>query len=125
MTPGNDEADLRSAALKNARSILSARRRADEELVLARQSLEQKAEELRQQTEWLRVTLGSIGDAVIAVDTQRCVSFLNPAAETLSVALSGCVATPGKYEIPANGGLTLAALIARPLPMLRANPTGS
>lgn len=39
---------------------------------------------LREQHEWLRVTLSSIGDAVIATDTQARVSFLNPAAESLT-----------------------------------------
>jgi CHASE3 domain sensor protein len=44
-----------------------------------------RAEEaLRQQREWLQVTLSSIGDAVIATDTNGNVSFLNPIAETLT-----------------------------------------
>jgi PAS domain S-box-containing protein len=41
-------------------------------------------EELRGQREWLRVTLASIGDAVIATDTTGQVVFLNPAAEKLT-----------------------------------------
>lgn len=40
--------------------------------------------ELRQREEWLRVTLSSIGDAVITTDTTECVTFLNPAAESLT-----------------------------------------
>ncbi|MDB5338908.1 MAG: putative histidine kinase, hybrid [Planctomycetaceae bacterium] len=36
------------------------------------------------QKEWLRVTLASIGDAVIATDTEGCVTFLNPIAEELT-----------------------------------------
>jgi PAS domain S-box-containing protein len=44
-----------------------------------------KAEEgLRQQREWLRVTLSSIGDAVIASDTEGRITFLNPVAVTLT-----------------------------------------
>ena len=35
---------------------------------------------LRDQSEWLRVTLSSIGDGVIACDTERRVTFLNPVA---------------------------------------------
>lgn len=39
---------------------------------------------LRQQSEWLRVTLSSIGDAVIATDAKGRVTFLNRVAETLT-----------------------------------------
>jgi PAS domain S-box-containing protein len=41
-------------------------------------------EELRQQREWLRVTLSSIGDAVIATDIEGRITFLNPVAVTLT-----------------------------------------
>ena len=41
-------------------------------------------EELHQQREWLRVTLSSIGDAVIASDTEGRITFLNPVAVTLT-----------------------------------------
>jgi PAS domain S-box-containing protein len=41
-------------------------------------------EDLRQQREWLRVTLGSIGDAVIASDTEGRITFLNPVAVALT-----------------------------------------
>ncbi len=44
----------------------------------------QAGEQLRQQEEWLRVTLASIGDAVIAGDTHGRVNFLNPVAESLT-----------------------------------------
>jgi len=40
--------------------------------------------ELRKQTQWFSVTLGSIGDAVITVDNDCRVTFLNPVAEDLS-----------------------------------------
>ena len=46
--------------------------------------LEQTAEALHEQREWLRVTLSSIGDAVITTDTQGCVTFLNPVAQSLT-----------------------------------------
>lgn len=40
--------------------------------------------EVREQREWLRVTLKSIGDAVITTDTSGRVSFMNPMAEKLT-----------------------------------------
>ncbi|MFZ2447133.1 MAG: ATP-binding protein [Syntrophobacteraceae bacterium] len=39
---------------------------------------------LREQREWLRVTLDSIGDAVIAADTEGGITFLNPVASALT-----------------------------------------
>lgn len=50
-------------------------------IVLQRWRTEQ---ELIRQQEWLRVTLASIGDAVIATDTKGCVTFLNSVAEKLT-----------------------------------------
>lgn len=41
-------------------------------------------EELRKQSEWLRITLSSIGDAVIATDAEGRVNFMNGVAETLT-----------------------------------------
>ena len=37
-----------------------------------------------EQREWLRVTLSSIGDAVIACDAERRITFINPVAESLT-----------------------------------------
>jgi PAS domain S-box-containing protein len=45
---------------------------------------EKHALELRAREEWFRVTLTSIGDAVIATDKHGKVTFLNPVAETLT-----------------------------------------
>ncbi len=71
MEPEDDEERLlRSVALQNAQSILLARQRAEEELVRAK--------------EWLRVTLASIGDAVITTDTEGRITLLNPVAELLT-----------------------------------------
>jgi PAS domain S-box-containing protein len=41
-------------------------------------------EQLRQQREWLRVTLASIGDAVLATDTAGRITLLNPVAAGLT-----------------------------------------
>ena len=49
-----------------------------------------KAErELRESEEWHRVTLASVGDAVITTDTQGRVEFLNPLAERFTGWSSG------------------------------------
>ena len=44
----------------------------------------QAEEDLRRQREWLRVTLTSIGDAVMATDAAGHITFLNPVAESLT-----------------------------------------
>src|SRR5580704_12590203 len=69
-TTDNEEEELRTVALQNAQSILVARRRAEEAL--------------RKQSEWLRVTLASIGDGVISTDAQGLVTFMNVVAESLT-----------------------------------------
>ena len=71
MAATDDEEELlRSVALQNAQSILLARQRAEEAL--------------RKQSEWLRITLASIGDAVISTDAEGRVTFLNGVAEALT-----------------------------------------
>ena len=66
----NEEQQLRSVAQQNAHSINQARRRAEEAL--------------RKQSEWLQVTLSSIGDAVISTDVEGRVTFMNRVAESLT-----------------------------------------
>jgi PAS domain S-box-containing protein len=39
---------------------------------------------LHEQQEWFRVTLASIGDAVITTETNGCVTFMNPVAQALT-----------------------------------------
>ncbi|HSD29224.1 MAG TPA: PAS domain S-box protein [Vicinamibacteria bacterium] len=73
--PREDD-QLRSVTLENARSLL-ARQRAEEELAHAREALSR-------QSEWLRVTLASIGDAVVTTDTDGRVLSLNRVAEGLT-----------------------------------------
>jgi len=51
------------------------------ELALFKHQAERK---LREQQEWLRVTLTSIGDGVIAADAQGRIDFVNPVAESLT-----------------------------------------
>jgi PAS domain S-box-containing protein len=49
-----------------------------------RQVRRQAEEALRKQSEWLRTTLASIGDAVISTDAEGRVTFMNAAAEQLT-----------------------------------------
>jgi len=69
-TKDDEEQLLRSVAEQNAQSINLARRRAEEAL--------------RKQSDWLRVTLSSIGDAVISTDVEGQVTFMNRVAESLT-----------------------------------------
>jgi PAS domain S-box-containing protein len=80
----NEEKLLRSVALQNAQAVFLARERAERELIAAKEALERKAAELAEQREFFRVTLSSIGDAVITTDTQAKVTFLNPIAEAMT-----------------------------------------
>jgi PAS domain S-box-containing protein len=71
MAPNDDEElQLRSVALKNANAILLARQRIERDLVAER--------------ERLRITLASIGDAVISTDAKGRVVYLNGVAEALT-----------------------------------------
>jgi PAS domain S-box-containing protein len=71
MTSNDDEEQrLRSVALQNAQAILLARQRAERELAAER--------------ERLRITLASIGDAVISTDAEGRVTYLNGVAESLT-----------------------------------------
>ena len=69
-TKDDEEQRLRSVVQQNAQSIHLARQRADDAL--------------RKESDWLRVTLSSIGDAVITTDVEGRVTFMNPVAESLT-----------------------------------------
>jgi PAS domain S-box-containing protein len=69
-TQDDEERQLRSVALQNANAILAARQRAERELASER--------------ERLRITLASIGDAVISTDAEGRVTYLNEVAEKLT-----------------------------------------
>src|SRR5580693_162139 len=66
----DDEKLLRTVALQNPTAILQARQQAEDAL--------------RNQSEWLRNTLASVGDAVINTDSEGRVTFMNGLAEKLT-----------------------------------------
>src|SRR5690606_39197667 len=70
-----DQTERRQAE-ENARQLL--------EEAAARTAAEEAAEEIERQREQLRVTLTSIGDAVIVTDTTGNITFLNPVAASLT-----------------------------------------
>jgi PAS domain S-box-containing protein len=80
----NEDKLLRSVALQNAQAVLLARERAERELIAAKEALERKSAELAEQREFFRVTLASIGDAVITTDIEAKITFLNPVAEAMT-----------------------------------------
>jgi PAS domain S-box-containing protein len=80
----NEDKLLRSVALQNARAVLLARERAERDLIAAKEALELKSADLAEQREFFRVTLASIGDAVITTDTTGTITFLNPVAESMT-----------------------------------------
>ena len=110
MAPEREEEDrLHSAALQNAQSILAARRRAEEEL--------------RKQSQWLRTTLASIGDAVITTDAEGRVTFMNAVAEALTGWAQGGALGQSLTDV-----LQIVHEVTRERvenPAIRANQTGS
>jgi PAS domain S-box-containing protein len=69
MAPDDDEDELlRSVALQNAKSILRARQRAEEELVRAKEALELKTAELARSLAMMRATLESTTDGILVTD---------------------------------------------------------
>jgi PAS domain S-box-containing protein len=75
--PRDEEEELRSVTLQNARTIFIARQRAEAELGQTREAL-------RKQSKWLQVTLASIGDAVVTTDMAGKVLYMNAVAEQLT-----------------------------------------
>jgi PAS domain S-box-containing protein len=73
----NEEKLLRSVALKNARSILRARQRAERELIDAKEALERKSAELVHSLAMMRATLESTTDGILVTDAAGAVTDFN------------------------------------------------
>lgn len=63
---------------------MAARQRPERDVLMARDALEIKSEELKRQRAWFEVTLASIGDGVIGTDIDGKVTFMNSVAEQLT-----------------------------------------
>ena len=68
MRAGDEDDLLRSVAIQNAKSILLARQRAEEELISAKEALEARTEELAQSLSMMRATLESTTDGILVTD---------------------------------------------------------
>ena len=85
----DEEEELRSVALQNAKTILLARQRAEQELVQAKEALELKTQELREETRVLEL-LNKTGSALAStLDLRTLVQTVTDAATQLSGARYG------------------------------------
>ena len=74
---------LRSVAIQNAKSILLARQRAEEELIRAKEALERKTAELDRSLSMMRATLESTTDGILVTDAAGCVTGCNKRYEQM------------------------------------------
>jgi PAS domain S-box-containing protein len=77
MAADDEQEMLRAVALQNAQSILVARRRAEEELVQAKEALESKTAELARSLVMMRATLESTTDGILVTDDGSRVTNFN------------------------------------------------
>lgn len=80
MTPPSDDDPgkaLRNAALATSNAILVVQRRAERELVQAKQALERRTEELARNVSMLHATLDATGSGILAVDLEGGVTLSN------------------------------------------------
>ena len=84
MSDHREEEELQYPDPSNAGGLSFARQRTENEPAKPSEALESHAEELDGQREWFRVTLASIGDAVVVTDEAGAVCFMNAAAERLT-----------------------------------------
>ena len=73
----NEDLQLRSVALQNAKSILAVRERADRELTAAKMALETKSEELAVSLAMVQATLEAATDAILVTNADAKVTNCN------------------------------------------------
>ena len=72
-----EERELRRVAMENARSVLAARRRADEDLLRAKQELESKSSQLEALLATMRSTVEAATDGILVTDESGRVTLWN------------------------------------------------
>ncbi|HEX8280925.1 MAG TPA: ATP-binding protein, partial [Chthoniobacterales bacterium] len=77
MEGSNEDERLRAVALQTSQSILHVRRRAEEDLLRAKQALEAKTKELAHSLSVMRATLDSTTDGILVVDEFGRISTYN------------------------------------------------
>jgi len=73
----DEEKLLRAVAIENSKSILSARQRTEEELIRAKEALEQQTEELAHSLSMLRATLEATTDGILVTDEHGNITDFN------------------------------------------------
>jgi PAS domain S-box-containing protein len=75
--PKDEDELLRSVSLQNAASILAARRRAEDELIRAKEALERRTTELMHSLSMVRATLEATTDGILVTDESGMVNDCN------------------------------------------------
>ena len=78
--PDDEEEQLRSVAIQNARSILLARQRAERELFEAKEALESRTAELERANTIIRTIAENAASGLIMLDERGVATYVNPAA---------------------------------------------
>ena len=73
----HEDTDLRSVAIQNAQAILLARQRAEQELVRAKEALEERTRELAHSLAMMRATLEATTDGILVTDADGNVTDFN------------------------------------------------
>lgn len=80
LSDDQEELLLRSVAIQNAKSILQARRRAEQELVAAKEALEVRTRELERANELVRTITENAASCLLMLDVRGVATYMNPAA---------------------------------------------
>jgi PAS domain S-box-containing protein len=80
LPPEKEDELLRSVAIQNAQAILVARRRAEQELVAAKEALEARTAELERANALIRTIAENAASCLLMLDENGVATYMNPAA---------------------------------------------